>query len=177
MTDKLFRTAFTILTVITLLAAPASATTVKKMDLQELVSVSDAIAQGTVESIETRWEDKTIYTYTSLRVDESIKGGPRRAYLLRHHGGTIGALTLDAPGTPKFNPGDQVIVFLRDRKDGTYDVVGLGQGKYDIVDNLAVTNVSGLTLVDPATGRYLEGGQVDRKPLQAFKTQIRGFMR
>jgi hypothetical protein len=173
MTGKLFKLAM----IAAMLAAPAFATTVKKMDLQELIKVSDAIAQGTVESVETRWEDKSIYTYASIRVDESIKGGPRRAYLLRHPGGTIGALSLDAPGTPKFNQGDQVIVFLRDRKDGTFDVVGLGQGKYDIVNNFAVTNVAGLTLADPATGRFMEGGPVDRKPLDAFKTQIRGLMR
>ena len=160
-----------------LLAVPVFATTVKKMDLQELVKVSDAIAQGTVESIETRWEDQAIYTYTSIRVDESIKGGPRRAYLVRHAGGTIGALTLDAPGTPKFKQGDQVVVFLRDRKDGTFDVVGLGQGKYDIVGSDVMTNVSGMTLVEPLTGRLMEGGPADRKPLASFKTQIRGLMR
>jgi hypothetical protein len=68
-------------------------------------------------------------------------------------------------------------VFLRDRKDGTFDVVGLGQGKYDIVNNFAVTNVAGLTLVDPVSGRLIEGGPVDRKPLDSFKTQIRGLMR
>jgi hypothetical protein len=173
MKGKLFK----MVMIAAVLASPALASTVKKMDLQELVKVSDAIAQGTVESIETRWEDQAIYTYTSIRVDESIKGGPRRAYLLRHPGGKIGALNADVPGTPKFKQGDQVIVFLRDRKDGTYDVVGLGQGKYDILNNFAVTNVAGLTLVDPVSGRLMEGGPVDRKPLDSFKTQIRGLMR
>jgi hypothetical protein len=109
MKGKLFK----MVMIAAVLTSPALASTVKKMDLQELVKVSDAIAQGTVESIETRWEDKSIYTYTSIRVDESIKGGPRRAYLLRHPGGTIGALTLDAPGMPKFNQGDQVIGGIR----------------------------------------------------------------
>ena len=173
MKGKLFK----MVMIAAVLASPALASTVKKMDLQELVKVSDAIAQGTVESVETRWEDKSIYTYTSIRVDESIKGGPRRAYLVRHAGGTIGALTLDAAGTPKFNQGDQMVVFLRDRKDGTFDVVGLGQGKYDIVGNDVMTNVSGMTLVEPLTGRLLEGGPADRKPLASFKTQIRGLMR
>jgi hypothetical protein len=163
--------------IIALLAAPALSTTVKKMDLKELVSLSDAIAQGTVESIETRWEDKSIYTYTSIRVDEGIKGAPRRALLVRQPGGQIGALILDAPGTPKFKQGDQVIVFLRDRKDGTFDVVGLGQGKYDVINNFAVTNVSGMTLVDPKTGALMEGGASDGKPLETFKQQIRGYAR
>jgi len=159
------------------LAMPAVATTIKKMELPELVSVSDAIAQGTVESVETRWEDKSIYTYTSIRVDEGLKGGPRRAILVRQPGGRIGSMNLNAPGTPKFNQGDQVIVFLRDRKDGTFDVVGLGQGKYDIIDNLAVTNVSGLTLVDPRSGQVTEGGPVDKKPLETFKAKIKELVR
>jgi len=159
------------------LAVPAFASTVKKMDLQELVTVSDSVVQGTVESVETRWEAKSIYTYASIRVDEGIKGGPRRAVLVRQPGGKIGSLNLDAPGTPKFKVGDQVVVFLRDRKDGTFDVVGLSQGKYDVVDNFAVTNVAGMTLVDPKTGALIEGGPVDKKPLEAFKAQIRGYAR
>lgn len=160
-----------------LLAAPLFATTVKRMELPELVSSSDAIAQGTVESNETRWENKSIVTYTSIRVDEAIKGGPRRALLIRQPGGTIGNLTLHAPGTPQFTQGSQVIVFLRDRKDGTFDVVGLGQGKYDIQENFAITNTAGVSLADPKTGHMIEGGAVDRKPLDAFKTQIRGLAR
>jgi hypothetical protein len=159
------------------LAVPAFATTVKKMDLPELVSVSDSIVQGTVESVEARWEDKSIYTYTSIRVDEGMKGAPRRALMIRQPGGTIGSLNVNAPGTPQFKQGDQVIVFLRDRKDGTFDVVGLGQGKYDIQQNFAVTNVSGMTLADPKTGQLMEAGPADKRPLDSFKAKIRELAR
>jgi len=163
--------------IIAVLAVPLFASTVKKMELQELVSVSDAIAQGTVESVEARFEDKAIYTYASIRVDDALKGGPRRAVLIRQAGGRIGTLVLDAAGTPQFKKGDQVIVFLRDRKNGTFDVVGLSQGKYDIVDNNAVSNVSGLSLVDAKSGVLLEGSNVDKRPLEAFKAKIREFAR
>jgi hypothetical protein len=163
--------------VIGLLGMPAFASTIKKMDLVELVSVSDAIAQGTVESVESRWEKQSIYTYTSIRVDEAIKGGPRRALLIRQAGGQIGALHAHVPGMPQFKAGDQVIVFLHDRKDGTFDVVGLGQGKYDIVGNNAVTNTAGMSLADPKTGALIEAGPADQKPLEAFKARIRGLAR
>ena len=176
MTPKLAPIAVTAVLAV-LIASPAFATTIKKMDLPEMVSLSDAIAQGTVESVETRWEDKSIYTYASIRVDEGIKGAPRRALLIRQPGGRIGSLHLDAPGTPKFNKGDQVIVFLRDRKDGTFDVVGLSQGKYDLTDNFAVTNSAGLNLLDPKTGAFIEGGAADKKPLDKFKAQIRELAR
>ena len=163
--------------IIGLLGMPAFASTIKKMDLKELVSVSDAIAQGTVESVESRWEKQSIYTYTSIRVDEAMKGGPRRALLIRQAGGQIGALHAHVPGMPQFKVGDQVIVFLHDRKDGTFDVVGLGQGKYDIQENVAVTNVSGMTLADPKTGQLMEAGPADNRPLDSFKLKIREFAR
>jgi hypothetical protein len=173
MTCKLSR----ILIIVGLLAAPTFASTIKKMELKELVSVSDAIAQGTVESVESRWENQSVYTYTSIRVDEPLKGGPRRALLVRQAGGQIGALHAHVPGMPQFKAGDQVIVFLRDRKDGTFDVIGLGQGKYDIVGNNAVTNTAGMSLADPKTGALIESGPADQKPLETFKAQIRGLAR
>lgn len=160
-----------------LIAAPAFATTVMKMDLSELVSKSDAIVQGTVESVDMRWENQSIYTYTSIRVDEGMKGGPRRAILLKHPGGKIGSLHLDIPGMPVFKQGDQVIVFARDRKDGTFDLVGLGQGKYDVVNNFAITNSAGVRMLDPQTGQFSEAGPVDRKPVDSFKAQIRGLVK
>jgi hypothetical protein len=173
MTCKLSR----VLIIIGLLATPAFASTVKRMDLKELVSVSDAIAQGTVESVESRWENQSIYTYISVRVDEPLKGGPRRVLLIRQAGGQIGALHAHVPGMPQFKQGDQVIVFLRDLKNGTFDVVGLGQGKYDIVGNNAVTNMTGMSLADTKTGALIEAGPADQKPLEAFKAQIRGLAR
>jgi hypothetical protein len=173
MTRKISR----ILIIFGLLAAPAFASTIKKMELKELVSVSDAIAQGTVESVESRWENQSIYTYTSIRVDEPLKGGPRRALLIRQTGGQVGSLHANVQGMPQFKAGDQVIVFLRDRKDGTFDVVGLGQGKYDIVGNNAVTNTAGMSLADAKTGALIEAGPADQKPLEAFKAQIKGLAR
>jgi hypothetical protein len=173
MSRKLFHIA--LLTMV--LTVSAFATTVKKMELPELVSLSDSIVEGTVESVEARWEDKSIYTYTSIRVDEGMKGAPRRALMVRQPGGKIGSLNVNAPGTPQFKQGDQVIVFLRDRRDGTFDVVGLGQGKYDIQENFAVTNVSGMTLADPKTGQLMEAGRADRKPLDSFKAKIRELVR
>jgi hypothetical protein len=70
-----------------------------------------------------------------------------------------------------------VIVFLRNRQDGTFDVVGLSQGKYDLLNDFAVTNITGLTLVDPKTGQLMEAGSVDKTPLEGFKRKIRELAR
>ena len=159
------------------LSLPSLASTAQKMDLLELVSVSDTIVQGRVESVDSRWENNLVYTYISVNVDEPLKGGRRRTVMIRQAGGKIGSLNVGVPGMPVFKAGDQVITFLKSRTDGTFDVVGLNQGKYEIVDDFAVANVSGLTLVDPKTGRMSDAGFVQKAPLEAFKAKIRELVR
>ena len=163
-----------ILGILVLAATPLMATTVMRMELPALVKASDSIVQGHGEAIETRFEsDKMVYTYISVGVDDPLKGERRRSLLVRQMGGKIGAMTMWIAGAPQFKEGDQVIVFLRNRRDGTFDVVGLNQGKYDIVDDFAVANVSGVSIMDPKTGTISDEGFVDKAPLAAFKAKIR----
>lgn len=159
------------------LAIPLFATTIQKMALPELVNTSDNILQAHVASVEARYEGGNIYTYVALSVDDPIKGDNRRSIVIRQLGGRIGAKMIWVPGMPQFKTSDQVVVFLRNRTDGTFDVVGLNQGKYDIVDNYAVAHVSGVTVVDPKTGVMSDGGFVEKAPLEAFKARIRELMR
>jgi len=168
---------FAFVMAVALLATPLFATTIQKMELPELVSVSDHILQAHVASVEARYEDGNIYTYVALTVDDPIKGDNRRSVVLRQLGGRIGAKMLWVPGMPQFKTSDQVVVFLRNRMDGTFDVVGLNQGKYDVVDNFAVAHVSGVTVVDPKTGIMSDSGFVEKAPLEAFKAKIRELMR
>jgi len=118
-----------------------------------------------------------IYTYASIVVDDPLKGERRRTVLLRHMGGTIGAKTVWIAGMPQFKAGEQVIVFLRNKQDGTFDVIGLDQGKYDVVDDYAIANVSGVAILDPKTGLMSEAGFVNKAPLEAFKAKIRELTR
>lgn len=156
---------------------PFMATTVKRMDLPELVAASDSIIQGRVDSVEARWEDNLAYTYVSVSVVDPLKGERRRSVLIRQVGGKIGALSVTVSGSPAFRNGDQVIVFLKGQTGATFHVVGLNQGKYEIVEDFAIANVSGLTLLDPKTGQLSDAGFVDKAPLEAFKTKIRGLVR
>ena len=163
--------------VVAILATPLFATTVRRMELPQLVSASDNIVQGRVESVEARYEGNMVCTYVSVAVDDPLKGDRRRTVLVRQLGGRIGAKTIWIAGMPQFKTGDQVIVFLRNRRDGTFDVIGLNQGKYDIVDGAAVANVSGVTILDPKTGLMSDAGFVEKAPLDAFKAKIRELVR
>lgn len=162
---------------VVLLTMPVWGTTVMKMELPELVKTADSIVQGRVEAVEARWERKLIFTYVSIIVDDPLKGDRKQTVLVRQLGGKIGALNMSVSGTPIFHPGDQVIVFLKAQRDGTFDIVGFNQGKYEIHDNFAVTNVSGMTLVDPRTGQLSDAGFAAKAPLETFKTKIRELLR
>jgi hypothetical protein len=160
-----------------MIATPLFATTVQQMDLPDLVSTADNIVQGHVESVETRFENRMIYTYATVVVDDLLKGDRRRSVVLRHIGGSIGSMAVAVSGMPHFKAGDQAILFLRNRRDGTFDVIGLNQGKYDIVGGSAVANVSGVTLVDPKTGQISDAGFKQTAPLDAFKAKIKELVR
>ncbi len=172
------RQRFHMLSLIALLfAMPAVATTVTRMELSELVTSSDSIVQGRVDSTEVRWEENLAYTYISINVDEPLKGERRRTILIRQPGGKIGAFNVAISGMPQFRIGDEIIVFLRDRRNGTFDVVGFGQGKYEIIGGFAISNASGLTLLNSKTGQPSIGVSEQKTPLEELKTKIRGLVR
>ena len=157
-----------------LVTMPLLSSTVLLMDLDELVEGSDSIIQGEVEAVYSQWDEekKLIFTYASIWVDESLKGESRRSLLIRQMGGTVGALTLTVAGMPEFQEDTNVIVFLKDSGNGTFQVVGMNQGRYVIVEDFAISNLSGVDLINPKTGLVSGAFVVKKVGLAEFKTQI-----
>ena len=182
---KRFRTAFfgfrmlTPVLLLFLFTLTGWTTTVIKMDLPALVQESDSVVQGRVEEVYARWDVqlKTIFTYASVRVDDPLKGEPHQSVLIRQLGGKAGAMNMSIAGMPRFVRGEEVIVFLKSNPEGTYHVVGLGQGKYEIVNDFAAMNVSGVGLADRKTGKVVVDTIMSKEPLETFKSQIRRLAR
>lgn len=164
-------------------ALPLLGTTIPRMDLAALVSNSDRILQGKVETVEVRVDARRRlpFTWVRVRVDDPLKGDRRQTVFLKHVGGKApnSPYTITVAGTPMFRQGDNVIVFLRDLKDGddTYQVVGMNQGKYEVIDEVAVAQISGVELIDPKTGRTLPSGFVESAPVEALKAKIRELVK
>jgi hypothetical protein len=134
------------------LAAPIRGSIVPRMSLEELVSEADSIVDGVVESVESRWEDRMIFSYVTIRIDDPLKGRRSRTAVVRQVGGRIGNRILDVPGMPVFHDRDRVVVFLKDTGNGTFHVVGMAQGRYLVRDDRAVANLTAADFVDPAAG-------------------------
>ncbi len=162
-----------------MLAAPTFATTVVRLNLEQLVQRADLIVQGQVESVYSQWDEERRlgFTHVSIRVDEPLKGERRRSVLIRQVGGTAGTIQMSVAGVPQFKNGGMAIVFLKRQDDTTFQVVGMNQGLYEVIEDFAVSNVFGVDLFDSKTGkitRPLIGG---RTPLEELKTRIRGLVR
>ena len=165
-----------VLALILIGASTATATSVQKFSLQELTKKSSAIVMAKVEDSYSRWENKEIYTYYTLHVLESVKGLKGQTTLtIRQLGGRVDNIESIVPGMPKFNTGEEVVVFLTQKDAAGYPwVMGLQQGKYSITldakGNKTVRNeLGGLT-------RLLPSGKADNGPTVSGALPLGAFL-
>ncbi len=104
------------------------------LSLEDLTTGADWIVIGTVENMESRWNDSQdyIYTYLTLSVDEYLKNPLDETELtIQIPGGVVDDTEQRVSDTPEFLPGEHVVLFLFDR-DGQKWVYGWEKGKYTI---------------------------------------------
>jgi PKD repeat protein len=121
-----------LLVIISLLVMATPPATALMVDLPstDLVSASDSVVIGTIDSVESRWnEDKSgILTLVSFTVLEIIAGELSAPQVMVFEGGTVGEITQTVTHVPIFFPGEEVGLFLKQQPDGSYQTVGLSQG-------------------------------------------------
>ena len=162
----------------------ASATTVRRFDLEEMVQTAERIFLGTCLSTGCERDSLEICTRTSFRVAERIKGTfDADTLVLRLPGGTLDGVRFSILGMPSFEPGEEVVLFLSAEDEAGYPwVVGLSQGKFSVVldplsgKKVVVNGSSGLAF---SSGPLMDQEGVDGivgVPLDAFLERIRGMV-
>lgn len=138
------------------LASTATAATVIKLDMANLVANSDAIVVAQVTEMESsREEDGRVYTTISFATDEVLKGNPGDEFTLRQVGGVDGDIATRVPGMPQFEPDEEVFLFLTNVDDQPV-ITGLSQGKFQIAvgpdkdTRYVVPQLHGVHFVNPA---------------------------
>ena len=129
------QTAPLLLLVIAALAPPASATTLARMSLDEIVAASDTIVEGRVVSIRSYWQGKQMLTEIGLSVSRSLKGSAARRLSFVQPGGRVSSpvpVTVTVPGAPIHAIGDEGFYFLQPGAPGQRLVVGLSLGRVPI---------------------------------------------
>jgi hypothetical protein len=157
------RRAVTLVVLLLTVHRTAGADSARPLGLDELIDGAEEIVVGEVIAADGRWEGKLVVTDTTVRVDESLKGGAPREITLTQPGGTavhprLGArVTTTASGMTALRPGEQVVLFVA-RQRGRRQLVGGAQGKLVVRDEPGGEEPAGDAAAKRRIPRALSGG-------------------
>lgn len=136
------------------------ALTVEYASLEELSEESQVIVYGKIKDSYSVWEDKNVYTYTTLDIIQGIKSNTgNKQITIKQLGGKVGDMDQVISGTPKLKKDSEVFLFLVNWKNnfwihsiilGYYEVVEKDGGKF------AVNNFNNVQIIDPVTKKLVE---------------------
>ena len=92
---------------------------------EDLVAAADVVVEGTVVSSDGYWTGNAkIHTEVVVHIGESIKGGFNKQSNVAFTvpGGTVGIAVMRASEMPSFSVGDEVVIWLHQRADGSFGV-------------------------------------------------------
>lgn len=123
-----------LLTTLISLTIPAAATAYTEfLPMGDMLTGSEQVVRGAVAETSAAFaDDGLIWTTVTLDVDETLHRSNRVQVQFRVPGGTVNDLSLSVPGAPRFEAGQDVLVFL----DGDR-LRGFGQGAFLIEDGEA----------------------------------------
>ncbi len=115
------------------LALTAMATTLERLTLDQMVAKSTMIVRGKVLDAASQRRGSIIYTVYRLSVTERIKGATGQSVVEVYlPGGTYGGYRQTFAGTPVLTAGAEYVVFIWASPKSTNEVIGLGQGVFDV---------------------------------------------
>jgi hypothetical protein len=181
MTPDLPRFSILIILLAALLPTVADATVLRPIEFDEKVGNAASIVVGRVVAQRSEWDagKEWILTYSTLRVEKTLKGLPAQEITIVTPGGRVGSTVQEVIGMPRFQAGGEHVVFLRNSEAGP-TVLHFEQGAYDVV-----TDARGDRTVHPvaASGVKMDtqrGMAVEferPRSLEAFETEIRETVR
>jgi hypothetical protein len=104
-------------------------------DVASLTSAADVVVRAQVVRVESGWAggdpaSGVIVTQVELRPVETWKGAPVSTVLVNVPGGSVGDLGQIAQGAATFAPGDEVVVFLKQRAPNVFQLPHWSLGKF-----------------------------------------------
>jgi len=164
----------------TLLPLQASATISRAIGFDEKVDNAAAIVLGKCISTSSKWDPsgKWILTYSTFRVEETMKGLPAQELTVVTPGGTVNGIHQETIGVPSFSNGDDHVIFTKNTSAGP-TVLYFEQGAYDVEtvrgERFVKPAVSAAVLVDTQRGIAVPPEQT--RSLRDFEVSVRDRVR
>jgi hypothetical protein len=181
MPSKILKTTLALAAVVLLLPLRAEATLAEAKSFDDKVENAAAILVGRCVARESRWDDarRWILTYYRFEVEKALKGMPARELTVVTPGGSVGNMTQDAVGVPKFDIGDEHVLFVRNTQAGP-TVLYFEQGAYQLVrdhggERRVMPTVSSAVLIDTQAGKAV--APESPRTLREFEGRVRDTMK
>lgn len=172
------------------LAGPAGAASVRSLTLGEIIDTATVAFQGTCIGNRTERDAATdlVVTYTTFAVKDVLKGTVQATHIIKQIGGKMpaGELSFRVDGVPTFAVGEDYVVLLAGvSAAGFSSPIGLGQGKFTVLQDAAGQRVSngrdfrdmtaGMPVLPEATAKVLgeATAPVRQLGLDEFKQLVR----
>jgi len=164
--------------------APARASVLMELSLEELTVEADRIMVGRVVWSEPiRRGDGMIRTRYRVEVERELRGSDDKEIIVETLGGKMGRLGMRVAGAPSFALGDRALIFLREGAEATFRPIGMSQGVMRIEredgQDIVVPSRRGMLLVRSDARGVLEksgGPLADKERLDAFISRIQTIL-
>lgn len=192
---KMLKRVISACAIVFILVGAAKALTVVPPTFEEMAEQADLVFVGKSIASRAAWRtvgtDRVIFTFVEFQADEILKGSAGKTVTLQFLGGTVGDVSLDVAGIPRFSPGERVILFVEKNGVQFCPLVGVFHGKFGLrkdekTGRDVMTMHDGKPLRDTAEIGAGEGAQFagnrtkvsippDRGPLSVadFKSKLR----
>lgn len=183
-------------------AAPAHAR-IMHLTESEITALSEDIIAGQVTNVDSHWVAEgvnCIVTDVTITIADTVKGRLNKngEIQLRLRGGRVGSMVTESSSLPRFEQGEEVLLYLHYRENLGYAVVAGARGKYEIETNAetgekyvrastapAKTALSAAEAAveegdsnDPKDAEGAAAGRLDGKvPLEEFKQYLREIVK
>jgi hypothetical protein len=118
------------------LSTPAQATVMVEVPIDDMAYVADAIVLGRVDRVSVRLElsgsEPMPWTVSTIRVERWLHGSGGAEVKIEELGGDFQGTEVRVAGTPEYQAGERVLVFLRRDDAGRYRTYGMAQGKFAV---------------------------------------------
>lgn len=119
-----------------ILFAPAkgSAAFLIHLTLEEMTAQSQAILLGRCVEVSSAWNatHSDIVTNSVFEVSQYYKGSLGKRVTITELGGQVGGWNSEYSGFPRFQVGEEAVLFVWTGPDGAHQVIGLTQGKFRV---------------------------------------------
>ena len=167
------------------------ATLVPRMSVEQMIDDSELIVHGTVLRSWSGWDRarQFIWTHYELQVSDTMKGLPSVKLVVSEPGGIVGETGMQIAVAPRYEVGEEVVLFLSRTPIGHLRSCGWGQGKFGVrslggAGPVVRSAVAGVSFVE-APGEPPAGLKKAQTPvasfsglaLAEFKTRLRTLIR